>query len=155
VELRLDIDTNGWVWSRSQGYACDPAVASGSASAAPLEPFVQAVIAALVLLLAGMAAYVALTRLRVRRQLEQLTAKTTLASRAMDRARLLALQATPNAPEFTINFETGTVRTVAELMGEAPPTPTQQMQRWARSMACARCCASTAPLRSWVPALRS
>ena len=49
----------------------------------------------IVLLIIGMMLYVTLMRLRMQRQIEQLTAKTTLASRAMDRARLLALQATP------------------------------------------------------------
>ena len=120
VELRLDALTNGWIWSHAQGHACGPAVAIGSAAEAPLSAGVIAGIALPIVLLALLAGYVALTRLHVRRQLETLTAKTTLASRAMDRARLLQLQATPNAPEFTIDFRTGAIRTVAELLGEAP-----------------------------------
>ena len=94
VELRLSPITNGWVWSRAQGYGCVP-VAVASSAATPVNPAIIGGASVLLLLLAGMALYVVLTRLRVQRQLEALTAKTTLASRAMDRARLLALQATP------------------------------------------------------------
>ena len=93
IELRLSAATNGWVWTRSPSSSCADAV--GSISAAVLSPGASAGIAVLVLLLAGMVLYVVLTRLRMQRKFQALASKTTLASRAMDRARLLALQATP------------------------------------------------------------
>ena len=132
----------GWIWTGGLVPSCRalpsssprpsllpsflPSAAIGSTGDAPLGPSVVAGIAVPILLLACLAAYMAVTRLRTQRQIEALTAKSTMASRAMDRARLLALQATPNAPAFTINFETGKLRTVAELKGEAPaPSPAQ------------------------------
>ena len=95
VELRKSPATNGWVWTRAQGFGCSPP-AVAVASDAPVSPAIIAASVLLLFLLAGMVLYVVQTRLRVRRQLEQLTmAKTTLDLRAMDRARLLALLATP------------------------------------------------------------
>ena len=115
---------NSWAWSLGVQPSCSlPSLAVGSGNT-PLSPGGIAGISVLIVLLAGLALYIAMMRLRFQRQIEALTAKTTMASRALDRARLLALQASPNAPQFTINFETGTIRTVAELKGEAPAPST-------------------------------
>ena len=130
----------GWAWSACvephcvsmpppPGPSAQPAVsvgpttsaqpaAIGSSGSVPLSSGATAGIAVLAILLALAAVFVGLTRLRMRRQIVQLTSKTTQASRALDRARLLALQATPNAPEFAIELELGTVMTVQELQGE-------------------------------------
>ena len=94
IEYSISDETNSWAWSLPRGTKCDlPATASGAGGA--LNTAGIAAVVMIVLLIIGMMLYVTLMRLRMQRQIEQLTAKTTLASRAMDRARLLALQATP------------------------------------------------------------
>ena len=116
--------------------------AIGASGNAPLSPSMFAGVAVLILLLACAAAYIGLARLRLKRQIEQLTSKTTQASRALDRARLLALQATPNAPEFSIDFEQGTVRSISELAGKSLPLPSSSLN-------------SSSPPTSFINVLRS
>ena len=88
-------EAGSWEWAGGVEPRCvePPPAAVGSSGAAPLGPAAAAGIALAVALLLGLAAHVALTRLRLQWQVEQLTNKTTMASRARDRARLLQMMA--------------------------------------------------------------
>ena len=91
--------SGSWAWAGGIEPRCGdpPPAATGSSGAAPLGPAAAAGVALAIVLLLGLAAHAAVTRLRQQRQLEQLTAKSTTASRARARARLLQMIAESRA----------------------------------------------------------
>ena len=118
VQLRFTSVSNSWVWSRAGGIGCDVPPASDT-NRTMTPAVIGSTAASSVVFVALVISYFVMRR-RVRAQLKALEGKTTLAARALERARLLALQAMPNAPECAIDFETGTVRTVQELLAPLP-----------------------------------